>query len=71
MSRLRSKGHGFIARARLTTSPRARAALFAAGRVTLAQARRDEAARYAHTVGTANVTAAGYRAWQTARLRSP
>jgi hypothetical protein len=69
--RLRIKGHGFIARARLTQEPRAREALFTAGRATLARARRDDAARYAHAVGTANVTLAGHRAWQTARLRSP
>jgi hypothetical protein len=71
MDRLRIKGNGFIARARLTAEPGAREALFAAARATLVRARRDEAARYAYAVGTANVTLAGYRAWHTARLRSP
>ena len=70
MSRLRIKGHGFIARARQTGEPRERAALFAAGRATLARARRDDAARYTNAVGATNVTLAGYRAWHTARLRS-
>jgi hypothetical protein len=67
MSRLRIKGHGLIARARQAGEPRERAALFAAGRATLARARRDEAARYAYAVGAANVTLAGYRAWHTTR----
>jgi hypothetical protein len=70
MDRLRIKGQGFIARARRTGDPQQRRRLLAAGRATLARAREDEAAQYAALVGRAGVTVAGYRAWQTTRLRS-
>ena len=69
MDRLRSKGEQFIARARVTGDARKRRRLLAAGRATLARARAEDAAQYAALVGRANVTVAGYRAWQSTRLR--
>ena len=70
MDGLRNKGQGFIARARRTPDPAHRRRLLATGRATLARARAADAAQYAALVGRANVTLAGYRAWQSTRRRS-
>jgi len=70
VSDLRSKGQAFVARARACDDPGRRAGLLRAARVTLHQARRRDAARYAAGVGRAQVTLSGYRAWQARRLRA-
>lgn len=63
---LRAKGRRFIADARATQDPARRAALLRCARLTLAEARRHDAARYLLAVGRDNATPEGYRAWRAA-----